>query len=411
MPLYFAQRILLLLMSFCSLPLMATEHPDQSNDFASKNTWLGTANSKRSVFEQSLPEAYYNLGVKYYSDSNVRNNRQKARHLIAQAAEQGYVPAQYHLAHLFDTGDDGIKDPAKATYWYTQAANSGFSPAQHALAARLITGTVIAKDMEQGIYWLKKAAQQENLSAMRDLGFVYFNGIGVKKDYYKAQQLLIKPAQGNNPLATFLLGEINATGGYGVIRNQAQADIWHKKAYLLGFRKAKKAIPSSQTVALANKSKAEPIAKNKVKSVRQKERYYVQNGTYVQKNTKDKAATAPSQATAKKILPQAQMATETSANIRNDNKRFSQINAGHYTLQLMAAQLYDSITPLLKQYSDEHTYILHTRKKGQDFFILAYGNYLSYVDAKQAIASLPLSFQLDSSPWIRKITAFKLTAQ
>lgn len=318
----------------------------------------------QSAAAQNLPEAQYYLGVKYYAGMGVKKDANKARQLLTQAAQQDHLQAQFQLGLLYDQGDFGIQDSKQATEWFTKAAESGYGPAQHSLASHYLTGRGVPLDMEQGIFWLRKATEQNDADAMRDLGFLYFKGMGVDKDYRKAHDLLLVPAGAGSAMAQFLLAEIYANGGHGMTKNRSQAKKWYQLA----------------------KRSGNPQAQQRLQSL---------NAKTAPPKTKD----TPSTVVHKQVLA--------NTRLTQDAERFQQLKDDWYTLQIVQAQRHESISQLTERYTDEQTYFFQIEKQGQALFILLYGHYRNYSDAKNAVASLPEAFQLKSTPWIRQTKAIK----
>ncbi len=78
------------------------------------------------------PLAQFNLGNSLYKRATEKDYEQAALWWNA-AAEQGFFPAQYNLAVLFEKGIGVVKDLDKAVSWYQAAAKLGSEPAQAAL--------------------------------------------------------------------------------------------------------------------------------------------------------------------------------------------------------------------------------------------------------------------------------------
>lgn len=319
--------------------------------------------------KQGLPAAQYYLGVKYSAGLDVTKDSHIARQLLIQAAQQGHLQAQFHVASLYAKGEGGPQDQQQATYWFNQASENGYGPAQHSLAARYLTGKGTALDLDRGIFWLKRAADQHDTDALRDLGFMYFQGMGVDKDYQQARDLLLLPAEDGSALALFLLGEIYAQGGYGINKDVRQAKKWYRQAQNMGYKQA-----AEQLQQLSGKE-LKLVAVN------------------------DKKITQP---VFKTDAPKTSYSS-----LEKSAGRFKKINDNYYTLQLLSARQYSSITSLTDQFFDENTYLLTIRKDNNTLFILSYGSYANYADAEYAVTTLPKVLQLKSKPWIRQVKVIK----
>jgi len=312
----------------------------------------------KSAAAQTLPEAQYYLAMKYYLGKNVKLDLHKARQLLLQAAEQDYLPAQFQLAKFYAQGKGGAKDQQQAIFWLTKASESGYGVAQHALAARFLMGRGTTISLQKGIFWLTKAAEQNDSNAMRDLAYMHIQGMGVKKDYQRAVELLLTPAEEGSGLALFLLGEINANGGYGVDKDLPAAKKWYQHAVKKGYKAA------AQRLQQLNKTKTKTTNSNQLK--KSSENLFAQ-----------------------------------------DRQRIMRLDDKQYLLQIISARHLSSITKLTRQYSDTKTYMLHISKVSGSQYVLCYGPYKNRREASSAINRLPKIFQLKSKPWIRSAKSIK----
>lgn len=333
----------------------------------------------RLASEQGLPAAQFYLGIKYSAGLDVKKNTRKARQLLLKAAQNDHLQAQFQLAGFYARGEGGPEDQQQATYWFSKAAESGYGPAQHSLAARFLTGKGVALDLDKGIFWLKKAAEQYDTDALRDLGFMYFKGMGVNKDYQHARDLLLLPAEEGSGLALFLLGQIYAQGGYGINKDVRQAKKSYQQAEQLGYKEA------TEQLQLLSGKKSKSVAVNHVTRTQPESKIKTQK-----KSPSNRPATALN-----KLL------------LKQSASQFKQINDKFYSLQLLSARQYSSITRLTDQFTDEYIYVLKIQKDEGFYFILAYGSYENYADAEYAVGALPEILQLKSKPWIRQVNSIK----
>jgi len=337
---------------------------------------------------QDLPDAQYYLAMKYYYGLDIGKNDLKARNLLIKAAKQDNLKAQFQLANLYDKGEGGKVDQRQATYWFKTAAENGYGPAQHSLAARFLTGKGTPVNIDRGVFWLKKAANQDDSDAQRDLGFMYYKGIGVDKNYKKARDLLAIPAEENSAMALFLLGEIYAHGGYGVTKDAYRAKKEYKKAQKLGYAQAKEAIRKLSTQQVASNKATQKASSQKASSSKQSI------------TTSTPSTTNTSSTPIVRLKP-------VRVNIDANAQSFQQINDNYYTLQLLSSHNYRGVRALTYKYYDKQTYMLETPRNKNGSYLLSYGAYKNYSEAKQAIQSLPKAFQLSSKPWIRQIKSIK----
>ena len=178
-------------------------------------------------------EKIYAKAEKAYNEQSYET----AFKLYQKAAEQGYVPAQYNLGLMYDTGEGGIKNSTIAAEWYQKAAEQGYAEAQRILGDKYQYGIGVTKNYEKAIEWYHKAAEQGNTEAQSDLGAMYANGEGVTKDYIKAAEWYRKAAEQGNARAQFNLG-VMYDYGEGVTQDDEKAVEWYRKAAEQGYARA-----------------------------------------------------------------------------------------------------------------------------------------------------------------------------
>ena len=331
----------------------------------------------QAAVDKNLPVAQYYLGMKYYAGLNIKKDASKAWELLEKAAKNEYLPAQFQLANFYNTGEGGVQNQPLATHWFSKAAENGLGSAQHSLATRFLTGKGVTLNLERGIFWLEKAAEQNDSDAMRDLGFMYFKGMGVKKNFSKARDLLLIPAEENSGLSQFLLGEIYTTGGDGIPKDLRQAKKWFKLSKKSGYKEAYQRLQQ-----FANGSRIQ-TKKHEVQLVQKKVYPIKQDNTL--------------------LTAQSLSSKSSNSQLTQHALRFKQLNGNYYLLQIITAKQYDSIHQLTKIYMDDLTYFFKIKKGEEHFYVLTYGYYPSYAEAKQAIINLPKAFQQKSKPWIRQV--------
>lgn len=139
----------------------------------------------KTVSQEKDPRALYQLGYKYMSE----NQPYEAVICYKEAAEQGYVEAQFDLASCY------------------------------------LYGIGVNKDLKQGIEWLKKAAEHQNLKALCNLGVCYRDGIGTGQDLEQAVNYFKQAADRGYVTAQFNLGAC-----YYNKKDYSQSIDWYKKA-------------------------------------------------------------------------------------------------------------------------------------------------------------------------------------
>ena len=325
-------------------------------------------NYLQAAVDKNLAVAQYYLGMKYYAGLGVQKNTRKARQLFEQAAQSDYLQDQFQLANFYDKGIGGPQDPSTATQWFIRAAENGYGPDKNNLPSRFIPGGVVLLNFHGVIFWLNNSPQKHDSDAMRDLAYMYYKGIGVDQNFQQAHDLLLTPAEEGSGLALFLLGEIYATGGHGIDKNLTQSKKWFLLSQKTGYKEAQKRLQQ-----LSKHSAS--LDKDKIKH--------------------------------KKKKNQPSLTKTLESRLAQDAQRFKQLNDAYYFLQIVAAKSYNGIRQLTNQYSDDSTYFFKIKKDGTILFILTYGYYQNYSEAKQAISQLPKIFQLKSQPWIRQVKQLK----
>jgi localization factor PodJL len=102
---------------------------------------------------------------------------------LSAAANQGSVRAQYHLAQLYDRGENGLAaDDAEARRWYERSALTGYAPAMHNLAMFYMEGMGGAANPTLGVQWFRKAAEAGLIDSQYNLARVLEQGQGVPRD-------------------------------------------------------------------------------------------------------------------------------------------------------------------------------------------------------------------------------------
>ncbi len=158
------------------------------------------------------------LGHKYANPMYSHRNYVKADYWFAQAAKQGYAPAEKSLGSAYLWGNGVPSNNAKAHYWLSKAyhagdydaayglgycagglpkglhwfeiaARHGDYGAEHALASAYYSGKQIPRDPAKGAYWLKKLSAQGSEWADLRLGEAYYKGDGVPQNSMKAVAL------------------------------------------------------------------------------------------------------------------------------------------------------------------------------------------------------------------------------
>jgi len=121
---------------------------------------------------------------------------------LKAVAEEGYAPAQFHLAQLYETGGEGVvRNMAEARRWTARAAEGGEAAAMHNLGLYYFRGEGGPQDLASAAQWFRKAAEAGVVDSQYNLGLMYQAGSGVQKDPAEALKWFDKAAAQGDQLA------------------------------------------------------------------------------------------------------------------------------------------------------------------------------------------------------------------
>ena len=92
---------------------------------------------------------------------------------------EGYSPAQYQMALMYQHGYSVPKDGMKALELFQLAAAQNYPDAQFELALMYTEGKFVKQDLKKAFELTNKAAKKGLPSAQFNLGVMYANGKGV----------------------------------------------------------------------------------------------------------------------------------------------------------------------------------------------------------------------------------------
>lgn len=125
----------------------------------------------------------YQWARRYQSGtSEVRQDLPRARRIFEHWAEQGYAPAQYSLALMYETARGAEQNYGEAHRLYRLAAAQGYAPAETAIGFFHFNGLGIPADQAQAIRWYRRAADRGYAQAQYNLGHMHENGQGVARN-------------------------------------------------------------------------------------------------------------------------------------------------------------------------------------------------------------------------------------
>lgn len=171
------------------------------------------------------PESNFLHGIQFAEGDGVVKDYAAAAQFYRKAAEAGYAPAQYNLAHLYENGLGVERDPSQAAAWYRKAADQGDPEAQNNLGTLYASGQGVPRDDAEAVRWYRLAAEQSDPEGTTNLGTMYLQGRAVKQNFTQAFRLFSKAAEQDYPVAQNNLALMYANG-QGVARDYQLAYAW-----------------------------------------------------------------------------------------------------------------------------------------------------------------------------------------
>ena len=168
-----------------------------------------TSENYNPTREQTLADAYYNLGLNYYSGNGYAKDFEEAFDWFRKAAEQGHIEAQFALGFCYIKGEGVLQDNAEGVKWYQKAAEQGNVYAQYNLGMCYEYGVGVPINKAEAIKWFRKAAERGLSEAQYILGLCYFKGEDVSKDTAETVTWWRKAAEQGNEDAIKALQELN----------------------------------------------------------------------------------------------------------------------------------------------------------------------------------------------------------
>ena len=183
-------------------------------------------------------DAQYQVGLAYELGQTVSVDEAEAARWFRQAALQGNVEAQYHLARLVSRGAKGLKqDYPTALKLYQDAAAKGYAPAMDALGQAYQQGRGTEVDLAKAAEWYQKAADLKLADAQNSLGMLYLEGKGVSRDLNKAFMLFQGAAAQRDSWGLNNLGGMYEMG-WGTTVDKTKALDLYQQALAAGNTKA-----------------------------------------------------------------------------------------------------------------------------------------------------------------------------
>jgi TPR repeat protein len=183
---------------------------------------IDAAKMQREVEEA---ESNFLRGIQFSEGDGVAKDYSAAAQFYRKAADAGYAPAQYNLAHSYENGLGVERDLSQAAAWYRKAAEQGDPEAQNNLGTLYASGQGVPRSDAEAVRWYRLAADQSDPEGTTNLGMMYLQGRAVKRDFAQAFELFSKAAGQDYPVAQNNLALMYANGE-GVARDYQWAYAW-----------------------------------------------------------------------------------------------------------------------------------------------------------------------------------------
>lgn len=257
-------RLTILLLTFCSLPAVASFSDAQqaaaAGDYRQVVDILTTILEEDNLDADQQVVAYANRGIAYsllkayalakqdleYALSLNPNHPLSLNHMgllaeqvdsdyalaagfYQQAIEQQFAASQVNLANLYWNGLGIPRNPKRAFELYRQAAESNYNMAFVPLGNIYATGDGAPQNHKRAFELFKRAAESGVVAANYHIGFAYEKGRGVKQDLALAKRnYQIAAIQGHGE-AQNALGYLYRRG-LGVEQDWVEAATWYQLA-------------------------------------------------------------------------------------------------------------------------------------------------------------------------------------
>jgi TPR repeat protein len=180
--------------------------------------------------KKGLAVAQYFLGRRFRMNTGTLTADPKgAMTFLRQAAVQGYTPAQFELADMYDRGEAGPADHKAAFGWYLKAAELGDGDAEAAVGDMYDEGRGVGADPAAALLWIRRSADKGRALGEFYLGRLYERGRGVAADPNEAAKWYRKSAELDYPEAQYALGAM-VSSGRGAYKDPVEARKWLAKA-------------------------------------------------------------------------------------------------------------------------------------------------------------------------------------
>ena len=155
-----------------SLPFPGLDEPAPGSAQPTPIAALAIADAPSSDVAAGQAEDLFNQALEQLDAGNTAGLAD-----LEQAAEMGHVPAQLHLAGLYQSGQNGVPvDAVASRRWARRAAESGDARGMHAYGMYLFDGVGGPRNRAEAMTWLLKAANLGLIDSQYNVARLYENG-------------------------------------------------------------------------------------------------------------------------------------------------------------------------------------------------------------------------------------------
>ncbi len=212
-----------------NLPMAAYRHGMFLSEGMVKQDLIKAATRFQQAAERGYVPAQFVWAVTLKTGRGVQINIPAALQWFQKAASSNYAPAQCDLGNMHDEGIGVPRNPAEAARFYRLAATQGYALAQHNLAVSYAQGSGVKQSFEEAAKWYRLAAENNDLWSQHNLANAYANGRGLQRDHVEAVRWFRRAAERGLAESQYAYGGC-LLQGRGVPTNYVEAVIWLNKA-------------------------------------------------------------------------------------------------------------------------------------------------------------------------------------
>lgn len=212
----------------------------------------------RQAAELGYVDAQYAIGVQYLKGQGVKKDVKEAAMWLMTAAEEGHVKAMYNVGLMHRHGVGVPMDQELATTWTHRAADRGHKKARTSDLLKVFGyGPWMGYDpAEMGVETIRGYAKRGDKNAQIRMGLLHLDGEMVEKDEALAFQWFLQAAKQGVPYAQWQVSQMYLDG-IGVALDEDAAERYIKLAAEGGYAEAECAYGRCLYYGVDNPSPAE----------------------------------------------------------------------------------------------------------------------------------------------------------